>query len=47
MACHVGLDWAAYDAFVSSLAWVCHVTQTYLSSYLERVHCHSLIELCA
>ena len=33
MAYHVGLGQAAYDALMNSLAWVCHVTQTYLSSY--------------
>ena len=44
VAYHMGLGWAAYDAFMSSLAWVCHVMQNYLSSYLERVQCNSLIE---
>ena len=38
MAYHVGLGQAAYDAFLSSLAWVCHVTQTYLSGYLVPVN---------
>ena len=33
MAYHVGLGQAAYDVLMNSLAWVCHVTQTYLSSY--------------
>ena len=44
MAYHVGLVQIAYDAFMSSLAWVCHVMQTYLSSYLERVQCNALIK---
>ena len=33
MAYHVGLGQAAYDVLMNSLAWVCHVTQTYLPSY--------------
>ena len=33
MAYHVGLGQAAYDVLMNSLAWVCHVTQAYLSSY--------------
>ena len=37
VAYHVGLGQAAYDAFMNSLASVCHVTQTYLSNYLVRV----------
>ena len=44
MAYHMGLGRAAYDALMSSLAWVCHVMQDYLSSYLERVQCNSLTE---
>ena len=38
MAYHVGLGQAAYDAFMNSLAWVCHVTQTYSSSYFVCVN---------
>ena len=38
MAYHVVLGQAAYDALMNSLALVCHVTQTYLSSYLVCVN---------
>ena len=38
MAYHVGLGQAAYDVCINSLAWACHVTLTYLSSYFVCVN---------